>query len=129
MRHGKPSVRGGLTRPVDHSSTEPRVGSSNLSGRANPSGNQEQTAVTTGVKRAIFSGRLASRGLPRSERNFLAACLVCGIAEDSARRLLAAIRRNARRACAGVITGLAAQKANQELTARVLASRPAAVLA
>ncbi len=38
--------RGGLTRYVDHSSTEPRVGSSNLSGRAALSENSPKVAYS-----------------------------------------------------------------------------------
>jgi hypothetical protein len=43
----KVTVKGGLTQDVEHSSTEPRVGSSNLSGRASPSNNQPEVAAAT----------------------------------------------------------------------------------
>lgn len=57
----------------------------------------------------------------RRERNFIAAFITAGVAEDSARRLLAAIRRNGARARAGIISAQAAQRANEALTLRVLA--------
>lgn len=100
-KHGVSGLsRSHSTHTVDHSSTEPRVGSSNLSGRARQSGNTNST------------------------RNFLAACITAGLSERDARRLLASMRMNARRAAVGLITPAAAVSANRALTARVLQGRP-----
>jgi len=49
--------KGGLTRSVGHSSTEPRVGSSNLSGRAAHSENQRKSTASKALLSGLFRMR------------------------------------------------------------------------
>lgn len=86
------------TLQVDPRSTEPRVGSSNLSGRAARSENSHQS-------------------------EFIAALLAAGIPRADAQRVIDAFRVNARRAAIGRISTPAAIRANQALLERVLLAR------
>jgi hypothetical protein len=61
----------------------------------------------------------------KAERDFLAICIASGITEDSARRMLAALRTTARRVRLRHITPVAGVAAVRSLTDRVLAPRVA----
>lgn len=90
-------VRSVSTRRVEHRPTEPRVGSSNLSGRAARSENSNHS-------------------------EFIAAIVAAGVPRPDARRVIAAFRINAYRAALGRISTRAAVRANEALLCRVLAA-------
>lgn len=93
------------TQAVEHRSTEPRVGSSNLSGRATRSGNSSKTS--------LFAAALLRRGVPAAD----------------VRRLLSAFRVNVERYHRRRISLRALSAANDALAARLLLAYPARVSA
>ncbi len=66
-----PTVSDGLTQDVGHRSTEPRVGSSNLSGRAKSSGNSRKVeysqALAVGLSRTGLEQLRILRGAVEDE--------------------------------------------------------------
>lgn len=124
MRNASHSVPGGLTQSVEHSSTEPRVGSSNLSGRATLSGNRKQAHKIAGRTARVIPER-------PDVRRFVARARSLGLTELAARRLFREMDGVAKSIADGTIAphdGIAAMRARaaslwlQDATSRRVAS-------
>jgi hypothetical protein len=84
--------RGASTRRVDRRSTEPRVGSSNLSGRAGSSHNRR------------IAGESGWLSQTRRHEQFVGRAVALGLSDVGARRLLSQMRGAARLVAAGRLT-------------------------